>query len=58
MGFGDVQVRSVIELSGGDENVVFEKFCFGQNLLNQVLFGVRYDINLVYNFMCCVFVFV
>lgn len=29
MGFGDAQVRSAIESSGGDENVALEKLCSG-----------------------------
>lgn len=58
MGFGDAQVRSAIESSGGDENVALEKLCSGQNPSNQASFGARYDINLVYNFMCCVSVLV
>jgi len=27
MGFGDAQVRSAIESSGGDENLALEKLC-------------------------------
>lgn len=29
MGFGDAQVRSAIESSGGDENLALEKLCSG-----------------------------
>lgn len=39
MGFGDAQVRSAIESSGGDENVALEKLCSGQNPSNQASFG-------------------